>query len=258
MAELEARLDVIYRLQKKHRVNSNEELIGLLSALEDRLSHMSIMGEELEKRRAQSSALAARLQHAAESLSASRKKVVPTLEKTICSMLDQVSLPNAVFSVQLEAVSEGQPGPAGIDRARFLFSANKGVLPAEIGKTASGGELSRLMLCIKAAVADSMQLPVMIFDEIDTGISGETALKMGSVMKRLSKHHQLLAITHLPQIAGRGDSHFFVRKRTTAKRTVTEVVLLSAEERLHEVARMLSGEKPSAAALANAKELLAG
>ncbi|MFM9052762.1 MAG: DNA repair protein RecN, partial [Bacteroidota bacterium] len=219
--EIEARLDVLYRLQKKHRVSNEDELIVLMDALLKKLGTISSISETLEAKRKESDNMKTGLMKMAGQLTAARNKFAPKLEKTIRSMMQEVSLPNASFSIELVTTDTEVPGPNGSDKARFLFSANKGVLPAEIGKSASGGELSRLMLCIKAAVADSMELPVMIFDEIDTGISGETALRMGTVLKRLSGHHQLLAITHLPQIAGKGDVHFFVRKRTESKRTVT-------------------------------------
>jgi DNA repair protein RecN (Recombination protein N) len=165
-------------------------------------------------------------------------------------------LPNAVIKLTIFADPDAIPGPDGIDKIRFLFSANKGFEPSDLGKVASGGELSRLMLCIKAAVANSMELPTMIFDEIDTGISGETALKIGEVMNKMSRYHQLITITHLPQIASRGEAHFFVRKQVVGKKTVTEVVQLDDQTRTIEIARMLSGDQPSKAALENAKDLL--
>jgi DNA repair protein RecN (Recombination protein N) len=192
----------------------------------------------------------------ANKLSAQRMKVVPKTEKNLQSMLSDVALPNGTFKVLLQQEEGALPGPSGIDKVKFLFSANKGVEPTEVGKAASGGELSRLMLCIKAAVGESMELPTLIFDEIDTGISGETALKIGEVMQRMARHHQLIAITHLPQIASRGQAHYFVRKQVAGKKTLTEVVPLNEGERVIEIARMLSGDKPSASALATAKDLL--
>ena len=255
-AEIENRLDTIYRLEKKHRVNSVEELIALGNSWSERLNSMESVSEELEKLKKQEAQLHKALTAQAEQLSTSRTKALPKIEKKIQSMLADVALPNGKLIIQLTTDTSGTPGPNGIDKIKFLFSANKGVDPTDIGKVASGGELSRLMLCIKSAVAASMALPTMIFDEIDTGISGETALKIGEVMNELSRHHQLIAITHLPQIASRGNAHYFVRKQVAGKKTLTEVVQLKPEERLVEIARMLSGDKPTPAALANAKDLL--
>jgi DNA repair protein RecN (Recombination protein N) len=254
--EIENRLDTIYRLEKKHRVNSVEELIALGNSWSERLNSMESVSEELEKLKKQEAQLHKALTAQAEQISTSRTKALPKIEKKIQSMLADVALPNGKLIIQLTTDTSGTPGPNGIDKIKFLFSANKGVDPTDIGKVASGGELSRLMLCIKSAVAASMALPTMIFDEIDTGISGETALKIGEVMNELSRHHQLIAITHLPQIASRGNAHYFVRKQVAGKKTLTEVVQLKPEERLVEIARMLSGDKPTPAALANAKDLL--
>ena len=217
---------------------------------------MESLSEELEQHRKREVQLLTELNGQAQKISVARNKSLSKTEKKLQAMLTDVALPNGQFKILLTTDNEGFPGPHGIDKIKFLFSANKGVEPTEIGKVASGGELSRLMLCIKAAVAASMQLPTMIFDEIDTGISGETALKIGEVMNGLSQHHQLIAITHLPQIASRGAAHYFVRKQVAGKKTLTEVVSLKPEERLVEIARMLSGDKPTAAALANAKDLL--
>jgi DNA repair protein RecN (Recombination protein N) len=171
-------------------------------------------------------------------------------------LLGEVSLPDAVLKIQNEIKDENNFTPDGIDQIHFLFSANKGVAYQDINKVASGGELSRLMLCIKASVAKLISLPTIIFDEIDTGVSGETAINVGRVLKNLSKHHQLIAITHLPQIAGRGDAHYYVYKEIASKRTFTKVRKLTNDERTVEIAKMLSGEKPSTVALENAKELL--
>jgi DNA repair protein RecN (Recombination protein N) len=254
--QIENRLDTIYRLEKKHRVNSVEELIVLGNAWSDRLNSMESLSDELDKYKKQEAQMLIALIAQAEQISATRTKAIPKIEKKIHSMLADVALPNGKLVIQLTTETAAKPGPSGIDKIKFLFSANKGVEPTDIGKVASGGELSRLMLCIKAAVAASMALPTMIFDEIDTGISGETALKIGEVMNELSRHHQLIAITHLPQIASRGAAHYFVRKQVAGKKTLTEVVILKPEERLVEIARMLSGDKPTPAALANAKDLL--
>ena len=254
--QIENRLDIIYRLQKKHRVNSVQQLIQIQEELANKLNAIVNLSAELEVLRGEEINLVAHLKLQAGNLSANRHKAVSLLEKSIRSMLKDVALPEAVFSVELTTHPVDQLSPNGTDQVRFLFSANKGVLPAEIGKVASGGELSRLMLCIKTAVASSMEMPTMIFDEIDTGVSGETALKLGKVMKKLSAHHQLITITHLPQIAGQGKSHYFVHKQNKGNKTFTSVAVLSQDDRLKELARMLSGNNPTEAAIANAKELL--
>ncbi|MFM2208071.1 MAG: hypothetical protein RL213_2046 [Bacteroidota bacterium] len=256
MEQVEQRLDVIYRLQKKHRVNTVAELLALGQEWSEKLGAIESVAGQLEAARTAGSRLSAETLRMAEALSERRRNVVPKTEKQIRSLLKDVALPNGSFEVSLTPDENSGPGPDGIDRVRFLFSANKGVAPTEIGKAASGGELSRLMLCIKSAVGESMELPTLIFDEIDTGISGETALKIGEVMHRMSKHHQLITITHLPQIASRGSAHYFVRKQVTGKKTLTEMVALSSDERVVEIARMLSGDKPTASALATAKDLL--
>ena len=253
---IEQRLDVIYRLQKKHRRNSIEELLELGMEWSTRLSALDNMSSDLEVLESDVLERTKRLTEQAKKISAARQKVLAKTEKLLQGMLVEVALPNAVIKLTIFADPDAIPGPDGIDKIRFLFSANKGFEPSDLGKVASGGELSRLMLCIKAAVANSMELPTMIFDEIDTGISGETALKIGEVMNKMSRYHQLITITHLPQIASRGEAHFFVRKQVVGKKTVTEVVQLDDQTRTIEIARMLSGDQPTKAALQNAKDLL--
>lgn len=159
--------------------------------------------------------------------------------------------------VRVNSVSQSPTMTTGLTQITFLFSANKGFAAQEIKDVASGGELSRLMLCIKSLIADAVALPTLIFDEIDSGISGEVALKVGEIMKKLSRNHQLVAITHLPQIARTADAHLYIYKETTGSRTSTRIKQLAGEERIIEIAKMLSGEKPTEAALANAREMVA-
>ena len=165
-------------------------------------------------------------------------------------------MPNAILKIEQSVLNGEELNANGKDEIKFLFSANKGVAYSDISKVASGGELSRLMLALKSLVAKLIELPTIVFDEIDTGVSGETAFKIGNVMNELSHSIQLLAITHLPQIASRGEEHFFVYKEVIGKRTFTKVRKLSGDERIVEIARMLSGDKPTAIAMENAKELL--
>jgi DNA repair protein RecN (Recombination protein N) len=178
------------------------------------------------------------------------------IEAKIKKLLAELSMPEAVLKIDVTDRGDNGINESGRDQIKFLFSANKGIAYSDISKVASGGELSRLMLSLKACVASLMELPTIVFDEIDTGVSGETAFKIGKVMQDLSRSHQLLAITHLPQIASRGEDHFFVYKEVTGKKTFTKVRKLTYDERIVEVARMLSGDKPTAVAMENAKELL--
>ena len=250
------RLNILNRLEQKHRVNSTQELIALKNDFEKKLENINSMDERIEGLEKEKEKLFAMLLMKADKISASRAKVIPGIETKVKKMLSELGMPNAILKIEQESLGNNELNLTGKDSIRFLFSANKGVAYSEISKVASGGELSRLMLCLKAIVAKLIDLPTVVFDEIDTGVSGETAYKIGNVMNDLSSSLQLLAITHLPQIASRGDVHFFVYKEVIGKRTFTKVSRLSAEERIVEVARMLSGDKPTAIAMQNAKELL--
>ena len=250
------RLNILNRLEQKHRVNSTQELIALKNDFEKKLENINSMDERIEGLEKEKEKLFATLLMKADKISASRAKVIPGIETKVKKMLSELGMPNAILKIEQESLANNELNLTGKDSIRFLFSANKGVAYSEISKVASGGELSRLMLCLKAIVAKLIDLPTVVFDEIDTGVSGETAYKIGNVMNDLSSSLQLLAITHLPQIASRGDVHFFVYKEVIGKRTFTKVSRLSAEERIVEVARMLSGDKPTAIAMQNAKELL--
>jgi DNA repair protein RecN (Recombination protein N) len=165
-------------------------------------------------------------------------------------------MPNAVLRISADRLEEGKFDINGIDQIRFLFSANKGQAPLPISKVASGGELSRLMLSIKSLVAVHTSLPTIIFDEIDTGISGEVALKVGNIMEKLSENMQVIAITHLPQIAARGNAHYTVYKDEQSEITHTNIRQIESEERVMELAKMLSGNNPGESAILNARELL--
>lgn len=250
------RLNILNRLEQKHRVNSTQELISLKKEFEQKLEGINSLDERIATLQKENEKLLAALQMKADKISAARTKVIPGIETKVKKMLSELGMPNAILKIEQEFLSNNELNLTGKDSIRFLFSANKGVAYSEISKVASGGELSRLMLCLKAIVAKLIDLPTVVFDEIDTGVSGETAYKIGNVMNDLSASLQLLAITHLPQIASRGDVHFFVYKEVIGKRTFTKVSRLSSEERIVEVARMLSGDKPTAIAMQNAKELL--
>ena len=250
------RLNVIYRLEHKHRVKNIDELLKLKAEFETKLQGINSLEIRIEQVSKRVTDLKKNLLSIGHRISDNRNQAIPTIETEIKKLLGEVSLPNATLKIDNKVLNEDEFNLQGMDRVRFLFSANKGVAYQDISKVASGGELSRLMLCIKASVAKLIKLPTMIYDEIDAGISGETAINVGKVLKNLSTRHQLIAITHLPQIAGRGEAHYFVYKEVTGKKTYTSVRKLNGDERIVEIAKMLSGEKPSAVAIENAKELL--
>jgi DNA repair protein RecN (Recombination protein N) len=254
--EVNDRLNVIYRLEQKHRTKDVAELLKLKDEFENKLQNISSIEDKIVSMESEALSIKGELMKASSKISSNRYKAIPQLTTEIKKLLGEVSMPDAVLKIQNDVRAEDDFNADGIDEITFLFSANKGVAYQPINKVASGGELSRLMLCIKASVAKLISLPTIIFDEIDTGVSGEIAISVAKVLKGLSKHHQLIAITHLPQIAGRGDAHYFIYKEITASRTATKVRRLSNDERIVEIAKMLSGERPSAVALENAKELL--
>lgn len=249
-------LNIVHKLQQKHRVNTIEDLIRIKVELEGKLQGIQSLDDKILQCENSLTSSRQRLTKLSTAISSKRSKSIPLIENTIKKLLSEVAMPNAVLKIENTIMPEGEWGPQGIDHIRFLFSANKGIAYSEISKVASGGELSRLMLCIKSAVARLIELPSIVFDEIDTGVSGETAFKIGKVMQDMASKHQLIAITHLPQIASRGEAHFFVYKDVTGKKTFTHVKRLNSDERVVEIARMLSGDKPTAVAMANAKELL--
>ncbi|MGZ4118415.1 MAG: DNA repair protein RecN [Bacteroidia bacterium] len=247
-------LDAIYRLQQKHQVKTIEELITIKDDLSNKLLDFSSLEAEIEKVKKESSTLQKSLLVVAKKISANRKKVIPKLEKEISSLLSSLSMQNAQLKV--EHVESEQLSKNGLDNVNFLFSANKGSDFKELNKVASGGELSRLMLSIKSLIAQLTALPTIIFDEIDTGVSGDVAHKIGTILSAMGKNMQVIAITHLPQLASKGNQHLFVYKQDVKNLTQSEIKVLTAEERVVEIAKMLSTGKPTEAALSNAKELL--
>jgi DNA repair protein RecN (Recombination protein N) len=228
------RLDLIYSLQKKHRVGSENELITIRDEISNKLNSILFADEDIE----------------------TRTECIPKVETQVMKTLTEIGMPNAVLQVVKDTLPEGKFDQNGNNQIRFLFSANKGQVPLPMNKIASGGELSRLMLSIKSLIAVHTALPTIIFDEIDTGISGEVALKVGHIMERLSKSMQVIAITHLPQIASKGDTHFRVYKHEKDEITNTNITKLNEEERILELAKMLSGDNPGESAIQNARELL--
>jgi len=252
--EVQSRLDLIYRLQNKHSVATVEELLNIQETLQRQLTTYQDLSDGIYQLEARLEEREAQLVKLAESLSERRKSVVQSFSKQVEEMLAQLAMPHARIEVQFSVMQD--LGPNGWDEVRFQFAANKGSRLQEIKDVASGGELSRLALVIKSLVASAIPLPSLIFDEIDSGISGDIALKMGTILRKLSNEHQVITITHSPQIASRADRHYFVYKDIKEERTVTQVRLLEEEARIQAIATMLSQDPPSTSAIENAKELL--
>jgi DNA repair protein RecN (Recombination protein N) len=255
IAEIQERLDTIYRLQKKHNVTTVTDLLQMQESLETQTGGFTDLGEViagLEKAIAQQEKA---LLAAAAELGRRRRSVTEGFEKKVADMLAILSMPHARLKVAIETTT--QLSQTGTDDVQFLFATNIGSRFLPIKDVASGGELSRLNLCAKSIVADAIPLPTLIFDEIDAGVSGDVSLKMGLILKELSQRHQVICITHTPQVAARADTHYFVYKKIQDGRTLTNVRLLNDEERVRSIAVMLSGNPPSAAAMDTAKELIA-
>lgn len=254
--EINERLTLLYTLQKKHRVQSNQELIDLQNSFSEKLNQISSADDEIIKLEKEIIVLKSAILKLAKQLSANRTKVLPTIEQYIVKTLAEVGMPNAQIKIEQHILTDNQLDKTGLDRVQFLFNANKGHQLNELNKVASGGELSRLMLSIKSLIAKKTALPTIIFDEIDTGVSGEVANRVGNIMTELAKDMQVITITHLPQMASKGKAHYFVYKQVKDNFTYTQIRRLSSEERILEIAKMLSGENPKDAAIENAKELL--
>ena len=253
LEHLNERLDLLLNLEHKHRVNTNEELIALLDSTNAKLSSMTENEEELEQCEKECQELQARTMELAQKLSAARQQCVGQLEQEMVSKIRLLGMEYGSFKIQL--TQHEQFGASGIDNVQFLFSANRGNELQEIEKTASGGEISRLMLALKSIINDNSLLPTVIFDEIDSGISGEVAGKVASLMQDMSRKHQLIVITHLPQIAAKGKLHYFVFKSISEDKTYTQIKSLNEDESIREIATMISGDQISNAALRTAKEL---
>jgi DNA repair protein RecN (Recombination protein N) len=254
LAKTESRLQLLFGLLKKHHVTAAEELIALRDELELKLTQLGSLQHEIEAAQKLKQELEAKLQKAADALTVKRRSAVTGIEKEIEKLLKNVQMPDAKLKVEHTLLKSF--GSNGIDGIVFLFAANKGSTPQPLQKVASGGELSRLMLCIKSLMNDKTDLPTIVFDEIDTGISGEAALKVSQVMKAHAKRHQVIAITHLPQIAGKADTHFYIYKSSDKATTTTHIRKLNENERVEEIARMLHGENPSEKVIEAARELM--
>lgn len=254
LLEVNERLDLIFSLQKKHKLSTVEELLKVQEQLGQKVGAVDNLDEQLETLRKACSALKNEAEQLAEQLSQARRKVFPAIEQHVVHMLRELGIPNAAMVVQREDLPA--LSATGKDDIQLLFSANKGVAPQDIARVASGGEISRLMLSLKSLVAWTGNLPTIIFDEIDTGVSGEVADRMGEIISELGKSIQVINITHLPQIASKGQAHFLVYKEETPDGTATRIKQLSDSERVTAVAKMLSGQTITDAAIRNAKELL--
>ncbi|PKQ63223.1 DNA repair protein RecN [Labilibaculum filiforme] len=251
---LNQKLDAIYSLQQKHHVNSVEDLIQIREELIQKVDKIVSGNDFIDDLKKQLKAQKDLLLKSAEKLTDSRVKVIPSIEKTIVEQLVQLGIPNANFKLATQIREDFQY--LGHDSLSFLFSANKNGQLEEVQKVASGGELSRLMLSIKYLISSSTALPSIVFDEIDTGVSGEIAAKMGTMMNKMAENIQVISITHLPQIAGKGKNHYKVYKADDEQETYSNIVLLDHQSRIEELAKMLSGAALTQAALENAKVLL--
>ena len=254
VADVNIRLNTIFNLQKKHRLSNNAELLQLQSELSDRIQAALFGDEEIENLQKEINLQKQELEALATLLGTNRLKAIPDIEEQVLQTLAEMGMGNALLKIEQSALVE--LASTGKDQIRFTFTANKGHALAEMSKVASGGELSRLMLSIKSLIARYTALPTIIFDEIDTGVSGEVANQVGHIMEQLAQNLQVITITHLPQIASKGGSHYFVYKDDDSDITKTRIRRLNGPERITEIAKMLSGDKPGESALQNARELL--
>lgn len=260
--KLNERLSYGYRLLKKHGVQTTNDLLQIQKQLDEKLQLVVNLDETIRQKENECESLWQQALQMAEKISKERQRQAKPLEKKVNQLLVQVGMPDAEVKVEVnkkgkrEKSMEVELGPYGTDEVEFLFDANRSQQFLPLRKVASGGELNRLMLSIKSLVAQRMDLPTLVFDEIDSGISGEAARRIGIIIKELAANRQVIAITHQPQIAGQADAHFFVYKQMIKGSVQTGIRQLSVEERITAIARMLSGDKPTAAAIANAREMV--
>ena len=254
LEDVNSRMDKLNRVLKKHSVNNEEELLKIKADIENKLSQFGSLESEIEKSKKEISQLRQLCTKQAKELTAMRTKAIAAIEKQVKESLADLSMEHANFKIELN--EQPEIGSSGFDQVKFLFSANKGGHPEELHKVASGGELSRLMLSLKALLATKKQLPTIIFDEIDTGVSGDVADKIGSILLKMGSTMQVVTITHLPQMASKGQHHLFVYEKDDEDKTVSYIKQLNKEERVTEIAKMLSTSNPTQSALKNAKELL--
>ena len=252
--EVNERLDLIYSLQQKHRVETVDELIGIKEELQKKIDEVTSYDTEIEKLEKEVDSQKGKLEKMAAELHKSRLSVIPEMESHLTVMLRQLGMPNGKFRIEHKDTDDYTL--TGIDRVIFLFSANKQSDLQDISVVASGGELSRVMLSLKSLITGSSGLPTIIFDEIDSGVSGDIADRVGNILTEMARNMQVINITHLPQIASKGKNHYKVYKKDEGASTNTYIKLLNNEERLEEIAKLLSGKELTEAALKNARELL--
>lgn len=254
LERMNERLDLIYSLQHKYQASTVQDLLNLLDKLREDIAQHTDNQEQLTQLDTQRKALQEEAKRLADQLTESRAKILPKLQHEVERCMQQLALPDSTFVIHL--VQNDVMREQGLDVAEFLFSANRGIAPSDISKVASGGEMSRVMLAIKSVITDSIVLPTVIFDEIDTGISGETASRVANVLGDFSQRHQVVVITHLPQIAAYGRRHYQVYKENVDNRAVTRLKSLTDSERVQAIATLICGNKPTEAALNTAQELL--
>ena len=255
--EIQERFDLIQRLMMKHHVSDYAELLNIREDLKQKVGAFANIDEQIAKKEQEVKSCEKELSKLAGELSAKRKKVKVPFEKAVTEIIRQLKMPHGVFEIEISEFSERLEFlETGKDRVRFLFSANKGIAPDDMSRVASGGELSRLMLAIKAVAAESSYIPTLIFDEIDTGGSGEVASKLGDIMQKMGENLQIISITHLPQIASKAQNHFFVYKDETEQKTRSCIRQLSHDERVTEIAKMLSNDKITPEAIKAAEVIL--
>ena len=252
--QLNERLSLGYKLTKKHGVKTTNELLIIQKQLEEKLQAVLDIDDSIQQKEKELTTTYKKALELANEISEARKKQVRPLEEKVNKLLVQVGMPNAKIKVEIK--DEFELNSFGKNSIEFLFDANRSKQFLPVRKVASGGELSRLMLCIKSLVAQKLDMPTLIFDEIDTGISGEAARQVGIIMKELATNRQVICITHQPQIAGKANAHFFVYKEIVKDEVITNIRLLNKDERITAIAKMLSGEKPTAAAMENAREMV--
>jgi DNA repair protein RecN (Recombination protein N) len=252
--QLNERLSLGYKLMKKHGVKSTNELLAIRDQLREKLQAVLNIDDSIQQKEKELVTIYKKALELANEISEARKKQVKPLEEKVNKLLVQVGMPNAKIKVEIK--DETYLNAFGKNNIDFLFDANRSKQYLPVRKVASGGELSRLMLCIKSLVAQKLDMPTLIFDEIDTGISGEAARQVGIIMKELANNRQVICITHQPQIAGKANAHFFVYKDIVKDEVKTNIRLLNKDERITAIAKMLSGEKPTAAAMENAREMV--
>ena len=253
LAEIQERLSLVYKLQRKHGVSSISELKKIQEEFSLKLSFISNTDEAVENAKQQLLAAEKKMKSTGILLTQSRNETIPTFERLASEKLALLGMPNATFQIQ---ITESLPTIEGLNKILFMFSANKGLAPKPMADVASGGEFSRLMLVIKYLLAGKKQMPTIVFDEIDTGVSGEVANNMAELIEEMANRHQVFTITHLPQMASKGSSHFFVYKDDSEQRTISHIRKLKQEERAQEIAKMIGGKTPSGSALKSAEELL--